>query len=92
MTPGTTPLGTRDFRTFLGLCAESLQPAASDDDAASAVAMDDTNCEGGGFVSMFAVSDVGSTSRAWRKSVLMKSRCFWEAVRFVNMSECSSDC
>lgn len=24
--------------------------------------------------------------------MLMKSRCFWEAVKFVEMSACSSDC
>lgn len=76
VTPGTTPLGTRDFRTVLSRCAGSSPPAAPDDDAASAVATDDTGCEGGGFVSMFAVSDAGSASRARRKSVLMKSRCF----------------
>lgn len=77
MTPGTTPLGTRDFLTFLGLCARSSPPAAPDDGAMSAVVVvDDASCEGGGFVSMFVVSDEGSSSRAWRKSVLMKSRFF----------------
>jgi hypothetical protein len=58
---------------------------------AAVVANDDAGC-GGGFVSMLVVTEIGSTSSARRKSVLMKSRCFWEAVKFVRMSECSSDC
>jgi hypothetical protein len=61
--------------------------------AAAADAADDVaGCEGGGFVSILVVIDVGSASSARRKPVLMKSICFWEAVKFVRMSECSSDC
>jgi len=70
--------------------------AAADEATAAAVtavtADDVVGCEGGGIVSMFVVTDVGSASSGRRKPVVMKSRCFCEAVKFVRMSECSSDC
>lgn len=47
--------------------------------------------DGAGFVSMLFDTAVGSASSACRNPVLIKSRCFWDAVRFVRMSECSSD-
>ena len=88
VTPGTTPLGTREARVFL---AEGCAGAAVDDeDTIAAVVWAVDGWVGGGLVSNVDVTEAGSASRAWRYSVLMKSRCFCAAVKFVRMSECSS--
>jgi len=70
----------------------STFPVGNEACATAPDAADDVvGCEGGGLVSRLLVMDVGSASRARRKPVLMKSRCFWEAVKFVRISACSSD-
>ena len=74
MTPGITPAGTRDIRTFVGAGLE-FKPV----DAFTVVEfeMRGTATEGrcGGWaVSRVEVIEVGSESNARRKPVLIKSR------------------
>ena len=74
MTPGITPAGTRDIRTFFG-AGLGFTPI----DALAVVESEvrdtatDGRC-GGGAVSRVEVIDVGSESKARRKPVLIKSR------------------
>lgn len=75
VTPGTTPLGTRDNRTFFAVGLTSTGSAAMGARVvvlASAVIPGGT---GGGFFSSELMTDAGSASRACRYPLVSKSRC-----------------
>jgi hypothetical protein len=96
VTPGTTPGGTRPIRTFFvfsdgGSAATTAASGGSAAEEASTAAIEEMGW-GGGEDSRAAVNEGGNVSIARRKSVFMKSRCFWEAWRLMRISEYSSDC
>lgn len=86
-----TPFGTRDARGFFA-GSSAGGAGAADEDAMTVAGMLALGCIGGGFISRVDVTAVGrAASSARRYSVLIKSRCFWAAVRFVRISVCSSE-
>lgn len=90
VTPGTTPLGIRDVRTFLlsevraGCCCCCA-------DTVVRTEYGETSC-GGGASSRELLRACGSRCNERRKPVCKNSRCVWEAVKFVSESDCSSEC
>lgn len=76
MTPGVTPAGTRDIRTFFGAGRE-FKPVGAFTVVESEV-WGEGRC-GGGTVSRVEVIDVGSESNTRRKPVFIKSRWLWDA-------------
>lgn len=89
MTPGTTPLGTRDMRTFFSGRVANPEPADAAKLTLGIAAV--PGGAGGGVISNALMMDAGSASTAWRYPEVRKSRWVCAAFRFVSTSACSSE-